>query len=412
MANVEIMSPAGSFEALRAAIKAKADSVYFGVGKLNMRAKSANFRLSDLEKVSAICKKNKVKTYLALNTLMYDKDIALMKKICDKAKKANITAVIVSDISAMIYASSIGVEVHTSVQMNVSNMEAVKFFSKYSDVIVLARELNLRQIDDIIKRIKKESVKGPSGKLVKIELFCHGALCVAISGKCHMSLATHNSPANRGTCLQNCRRAYRVIDEDTGKELVIDNKYVMSPKDMCTIGFLDKIIRAGVSILKIEGRARSAEYVYEVTRAYKEAVESINARSYTKKKIDVWTKNLEGVYNRGFWHGGYYLGNKLEEWSGAYGSKATTEKKYIGRILNYFSKVKVAEIILEAGKLKQSDNVLITGPTTGVVQMQVGEILKDDKKVTMCKKKDDITFKVPEKVRKNDKVYMVISINV
>ena len=407
MANVEIMAPAGSFESLNAAIKAGADSIYFGAGKLNMRSRSANFRLEDLEKVADICKENNVKAYLALNTIMYDDDIKLMRRVCDKAKKSGINAVIVSDIAAMAYARSIGLEVHTSTQLNISNIEAIRFFSKYANAMVLARELSLRQIEHICMQIKKEKITGHNGNLLKIELFCHGALCVSIAGKCYMSLATYNMPANRGECLQNCRRAYRVIDEETGNELVLENKYVMSPKDLCTIGFLDKIADAGVSILKIEGRARSAEYVYTVTKAYKEALESIKAGSYTKDKIKQWTKNLESVYNRGFWHGGYYLGKKLGEWSNAYGSKATTEKQYVGKVMNYFNKAKVAEVLLEAGALKQHDTILITGPTTGVVQFKANEILKEDKEAAECQKKEDITVKVPEKVRKNDKVYVI-----
>src|SRR3989338_6598224 len=338
MANVEIMAPAGSFESLNAAIKAGADSIYFGAGKLNMRSRSANFRLEDLEKDVGICKENNVNAYLTLNTIMYDDDIKLMRRICDKAKKSGINAVIVSDIAAMSYARSIGLEVHTSTQLNISNIEAVRFFSKFADVIVLARELNLRQIANISRQIKKEKIKGPNGRNVKIELFCHGALCVAISGRCHMSLVIYNAPANRGACIQNCRRAYKVVDEETGKELVIDNKYVMSPSDLCTIGFLDRIISAGAYILKIEGRGRAPEYVYHVTKTYKEAVKSIENKSYTKDKIDEWVKDLERVYNGGFWHGGYYLGKQLGQWSGAFGSKATTKKEYIGKVLNYFNK--------------------------------------------------------------------------
>jgi putative protease len=407
MSNVEIMAPAGSFEALQAATKAGADSVYFGVGKLNMRARSANFKFKDLEKVAAICKKNNVKSYLALNTILYDSDIGIMKRVCNRAKKAGVNAVIVSDIAAMMYAKYIGLEVHSSTQLNISNIEAVKFFSEFTDVIIPARELTLKQIESIVKQIKKEKIKGPSGKPVKIELFCHGALCVSIAGKCYMSLATYNASANRGACLQNCRRSYKVIEEGTGNELVIDNKYVMSPKDLCTIGFLDKIVKAGVSVLKIEGRARSPEYVYEVTKAYKEAIESINRNNYTKDKIKGWTKKLKGVYNRGFWDNGYYLGKKLGQWSGTSGSKATTKKRYIGKVFNYFNKPQVAEIILEAGKLKQSDSLLITGPTTGVVQTKAETILKDDKKVREAKKKDHVTVKVPEKARKNDKVYVI-----
>jgi U32 family peptidase len=407
MKDVEIMAPAGSFEALLAAIKAGADSVYFGVGELNMRARSANFILSDMKKVAAICKKNNVKSYLTLNTVVYDEDLKTMKKVCDNAKKYGVDALIISDIAAMLYARSIGLEVHSSTQLNISNFESVKFFSKYADVIVLARELSLAQIKNIISKVKKENVKGPNGKLVRIELFCHGALCVAIAGKCHMSLATYNAPANRGACIQSCRRSYRVIDEETGNELVLENKYVMSPKDLCTIRFLDKIINAGVSVLKIEGRGRSADYVYAVTKAYKEAVESIKANSYTPDKINVWEKELEKVYNRGFWHGGYYLGKKLGEWSGTYGSKATVEKECIGKVMNYFNKVGVAEVLLESGKINVDDEIMITGPTTGVMQFRLDKILVNDKSVKSAMKKDNATIKIPEKARKNDKVYVL-----
>ncbi len=401
------MSPAGSFESLNAAIKAGADSVYFGVGKLNMRARSANFKYGDLGKAAKICKKNNVKSYLALNTIMYDEDIGMMKKICGKAKKSGIDAAIVSDIAAMSYARSIGLEVHTSTQLNISNIDAVRFFSKYADVIVLARELNLRQIRNICRQIKKEKIKGPSGRILKIELFCHGALCVAIAGRCHMSLATYNAPANRGACIQNCRRAYKAVDEETGKELVIDNKYVMSPSDLCTIGFLDRIISAGASVLKIEGRGRAPEYAYHVTKAYKEAVKSIENNNYTKDKIGKWVKDLERVYNRGFWHGGYYLGKQLGQWSGAFGSKATTKKVYIGKVLNYFNKANVAEIIIESGILNKGDEIIITGPTTGIVELKAETIIKDGKNLETAKKKDNITIKIAEKARKNDKVYAV-----
>ena len=407
ISNAEIMSPAGSFESLNAAIKAGADSVYFGVGKLNMRARSANFEYKDLGKIAKICKKNNVKSYLALNTIMYDEDIKLMKRICGKAKKSGIDAVIVSDIAAMAYARSIGLEVHMSTQLNISNIEAVRFFSKYADVIVLARELNLRQIANISKQIKKEKIKGPGGRILKIELFCHGALCVAIAGRCHMSLATYNAPANRGACIQNCRRAYKVVDEETGKELVIDNKYVMSPGDLCTISFLDRIISAGASILKIEGRGRAPEYAYHVTKVHKDAVKSIENKSYTKDKIEKWIKDLERVYNRGFWQGGYYLGKQLGQWSGAFGSKATTKKEYIGKVLNYFNKANVAEIIIESGTLNRGEDIIITGPTTGIVEARAEAMLNGDKNLESAKKNDRITVKIAERARKNDKVYVV-----
>lgn len=403
---MEIMSPAGSFESLMAAIKAGANSIYFGVEQLNMRSRSANFKLKDLKEIVKRCKKNNVKTYLALNTIIYDNDIKQMQKICQEAKKQKITAIIATDIATMEFARSINLEVHASTQLNISNLEAVKFFSKYCDVIVLARELTLNQIKHITKEIKKQKIKGPNKKLLKIEIFCHGALCVSISGKCYMSLAKYNFSANRGACLQPCRREYKVTDEETGEELKIDNKFIMSPKDLCTIEFLDKIINSGIDILKIEGRARSPEYVYTVTKVYKEAITSIKNKTYTKEKIKKWNKELKEVYNRGFWQGGYYLGKKLGEWSGLYGSKATKTKTYIGKITNYFVKPSIAEIKIEAGTLNKNNEILITGNTTGILKLKAKKIIKDEKEIKKAKKKDIITIKVPERVRKNDKVYL------
>ncbi|MEM3126598.1 MAG: U32 family peptidase [Candidatus Woesearchaeota archaeon] len=410
MDKVEIMSPVGSFESLSAAIKAGADSIYFGVEQLNMRARSSNnFTIEDLKKIAQICKENNVKSYLTLNTIMYDHDLNLMKKICNSAKESGVSAVIASDISAISYANEIGLEVHLSTQVNITNIEAVKFYSKFADVIVLARELTLDQIKNICNQIKNQNIRGPKGELVKIELFAHGALCVAVSGKCYMSLATYNASANRGACLQNCRRAYKVTDVETGDELVIDNKYVMSPSDLCTIGFLDKIIEAGVSVLKLEGRGRHVEYVYTVTKAYKEAVEAIQHGSYTKEKIDLWVKQLESVYNRGFWHGGYYLGKKLGEWSGVYGSKATKEKQFVGTAVNYFTKKKIAHFIIDTGEIKVGDEIIITGPTTGIVEAKAETIFKNEKPVDFAKKGDEITVPIKEKIRKNDKLYLVKS---
>ncbi|MFH1316732.1 MAG: U32 family peptidase [Candidatus Woesearchaeota archaeon] len=407
--NIEIMSPVGSFESLAAAIKAGADSVYFGVGKLNMRSRSSvNFTRADLKKISQICKKNKVKSYLALNTIVYDDEIKEIKKICDSAKKENISAVIASDISVIEYARRIGLEVHISTQQNISNIESLRYFSKYADVIVLARELTLDQIKNISKLIKKQDIRGPNKKLVKLELFVHGALCVSIAGKCYMSLAQYNHSANRGDCLQVCRRGYRVTDLETGDELEIDNKYVMSPKDLCTIGFLDKIIDAGISVLKIEGRGRSPDYVFTATKCYKEAVESIEDKTYTKEKINNWIKELEKVFNRGFWHGGYYLGKKLGEWSGAYGSKAAKEKIYIGKALNYFIKPNIAHFIIESDKLSVGDEIMIIGPTTGVVNAKIKEMIVNDKKIDSAKKGDNITILIKEKLRKNDKLYKIV----
>ena len=406
--NIELMSPVGSYESLAAAIQAKADSIYFGVGELNMRSRAAyNFTVKDLKKIADICKKNNIKSYLTLNVVVYDNEFKAIKKLCDAAKKAKISAVIASDLAVIQYANKIKLPVHISTQANVSNIEAVKFFSKYAGVIVLARELTLEQIRNIAKEIKKQNMRGPNKQLVKIELFIHGAMCVSISGKCQMSLALYNEPANRGKCLQACRRAYRVIDEETGDELVIDNKYVMSPKDLCTIGFIDKLIEAGVSVFKIEGRGRSPEYVYTVTKVYKEAVESYFNGSYTKTKIKHWTAELEKVFNRGFWQGGYYLGKKLGEWSGTYGSKAAKEKVYIGLIENYFPKPNAAQIKIESGKLNINDDILIIGPTTGVLQFKLESLFVKEKHSKTGKKGEDVTIRVPNKVRKNDKLYIV-----
>lgn len=404
---IEIMSPAGSFESLSAAIKAGADSIYFGVQQLNMRSRSSiNFTLADIKKIVGICKKNKVKAYLALNTIMYDHDINLMKDICKEAKKAGISALIISDVAAMQYAKELGVEVHISTQANVSNFESVKFYSMFADVVVLARELTLVQVKKITGLIKKEKIKGPSGKLLRIELFAHGAMCVAVSGKCYMSLATHNSSANRGACKQNCRKSYKVTDNETGEELVIDNEYVMSPKDMCTIGFIDKILDSGVSVLKLEGRGRSPDYIYAVTKCYREAADSYIDGTYSKKKVEAWLSELKKVYNRGFWNG-YYLGKKLDIWSGAAGNASDSEKMYIGKALNYYKKSGIALFLIEADRIESGEEVLITGPTTGVVKAKAEKIQVDEKEAKFAEKGNLVTFKVPETIRKNDKLYAI-----
>ncbi len=405
---IEIMSPAGSYESLESAIKAGADSVYFGIEQLNMRARASNnFTLNDLKKIANRCNKGKIKTYLTLNTILYDYDISLMKKICDSAKKAGINAVIASDISAIVYANSIGLEAHISTQTNVSNLEAVKFYSKFADVVVLARELTLQQIKNICDEIKKQNIRGPSGNLIRIEIFCHGALCVAISGKCYMSLATSNASANRGACLQNCRKSYKVIDEETGDELKIDNKYIMSPKDLCTIGFIDKLLDSGISVLKIEGRGRSPDYVYAVTKAYREAVESVLNKTYTQEKINNWIKELEKVYNRGFWQGGYYLGKKLGEWSGGYGSQSKKENIFIGIARHYFPKTQIGEFILQTGEIELGDEIIITGKTTGIIHQKIESLYVNEKPVSKAKKGEIITIKLNERIRKNDKLYVV-----
>ncbi len=407
MPKVEIMSPAGSFASLSTAIKAGANSVYFGIEQLNMRARAANnFKTSDLPEIVRICNEKNVKTYLTVNTILYDHDLVMMKKICDAAKENKINAVIASDIAALQYAHSIGLEIHISTQQNVSNIEAVRFFANFADVIVLARELTLNQIKKIIQEIKKDNITGPSGKLIKIELFAHGALCVAISGKCYMSLATNNSSANRGACTQNCRRTYRVKDDETGEELVLDNEYIMSPKDLCTIGFLDKIIGAGVSVLKLEGRGRSADYVLTVTKCYREAADAIENNTYTKEKIEVWTKELASVYNRGFWHGGYYLGKKLGEWSGEYGSQATKQNEFIGRVTNYFRKSNIAELIIDTGEIKIGDDLFVTGDNTGVIKFKLENFYLNDVSGTVAKKGDIITIPVSQRLRINDKLFL------
>lgn len=417
----EIMAPAGSYESLMAAINAGADSVYFGVEQLNMRSRSANFTFEDLAKIVKICKENKVKSYLTVNTIVYDHDLNMIRKICEEAKKAGITALICMDIAAIQIARELELEVHISTQINISNIEAVKFYSQYADVVVLARELTLKQIKTICSEIKKQNIRGPKGNLIEVEIFVHGALCVAVSGKCYMSLATFNASANRGACLQNCRRAYIVKDEETGEELKIDNKYVMSPSDLCTLPFLDKILDSGVRVLKIEGRGRSPDYADETVRCYKEAVEAIEKKEFTKEKIDAWMTRLKSVYNRGFWEGGYYLGKKINEWAATESSKTTVEKQFIGPITNYYEKLGVAVCKPEAGVLKTGDSILITGPTSGVMRTVVGELRTtvsgqrtanskqqtDDGKVEESEKGIEVSFKVPGKVRKNDKLYVL-----
>ncbi|NGX42529.1 MAG: putative protease YdcP [Chlamydiae bacterium] len=400
---IQVLAPAGSFETLQAAIQGGADSVYFGVGDLNMRSRAANhFTIGDLDEVVKRCEEHGVKTHVTLNSVMYDRDLPQVQEICDALKKSGVHAVIAHDIAVIMYAQSIEIPTHISTQVNVCNFQAVKYYAQYADVIVLARELNLEQIRSICDNIQKEHICGPGGELVKIEVFVHGALCVAISGKCYMSLAQQNASANRGECQQMCRRKYRVTDEDTGKELVLDNQYIMSPKDLCTIEYLDQMIDAGASVLKIEGRGKAPEYVYAVTKAYREAVDSIGEGTYSKEKIEKWKSGLEKVYNRGFWHGGYYLGNPLGEWSGTYGSKATRKKEYIGKTTNYFAKSGVGEFLFEAGTVESGDQVMVVGPTTGVLEFTISSMREhiegSDKRI--------FTIPTPEKVRRNDKLYL------
>lgn len=404
---VEIMSPVGSYESLMAAIQGGANSVYFGVEQLNMRSRSSNnFTLVDLVKISAICQENNIKSYITINTVLYDNEIELMHSIIDAAKQNKISAIIASDISVMEYAISQNVEVHISTQCNVTNTEAVKFYSRFADVIVTARELNLNQVAQIAANIKKYNITGPKGNLIQLEVFVHGALCMAVSGKCYLSLDNMNYSANRGACLQLCRREYTVKDKEEGLELDIDNQYIMSPKDLCTIGFLDRIIKAGVSVLKIEGRGRSPEYVKTVTRCYREAADSILNGYYTDEKIASWTKQLDSVYNRGFWDG-YYLGRKLGEWTEKYGSQATKKKVYIGKITNYFAKLGVAEVKIETNSLNVGDEILITGESTGVVEMNVQEIRVELKSVSNASKGDLCSIPMSTLVRRNDKLYLV-----
>ena len=409
MKKIEIMAPAGSFESLAAAIKAGADSVYFGLGKLNMRSRATvNFQIGDLPKIVRLCKRAGVKTYLTLNIIVYDDELDYVREVCAAAKTAGIDAVIAADIAVISYAASIDLPVHISVQANISNIQAVRFFAKFADVLVLARELTLAQISKIITGIERENITGPGGKLVRIEIFAHGALCVSISGKCYMSLAAYNSSANRGACFQNCRRAYRVIDEDSGEELIIDNKYVMSPKDICTIEFLDRILDSGVAILKLEGRGRSADYVRTVTGVYRQAADAWLAGEYTDDKISVWLERLESVFNRGFWRGGYYLGEPLGEWCGSGGSQAKLHKIQIGRVNKYFNKIKVAELSIEASELAAGQKLLVTGPTTGAVRFEVEEIRLAGEKVDSVPKGSVVSVPVPDKVRKNDMLFLLV----
>jgi len=406
---VEIMAPAGSFESLRAAIQGGANSVYFGIGQLNMRARSANnFVVPDLPEILSICKENQVRTYLTLNTVLYDHDMKLMKRIVDQAGDCGVSALIISDQAAIHYAHQKGLEIHLSTQLNISNIETVKFYANFADVIVLARELSLRQVKKIVNTIERDDVRGPSGELVQIEIFAHGALCMAISGKCYLSLHDQNASANRGACTQPCRKAYTVTEKESGHQLEIDNEYIMSPKDLCTIDFLDQILDTGVRVLKLEGRARSPEYVKTVTRCYREAVDSWKQGNYTAERVEEWKKQLETVYNRGFWDG-YYLGRRLGEWSDSYGSEATKRKVYIGKNVNYFAHPKVAEFRMDAGKLSVGDEIIITGPTTGVVGSTIKELRVDGQPADKAQKGDLITFPIDDTIRGADRLYKMVN---
>ncbi len=399
------MAPVGSYESLTAAIQGGANSIYFGIEGLNMRARSSNnFTVNDLHEIVRICNEHHVKSYLTVNTVIYDEDLKLMRRIIDAAREAGLSAIIASDVAAMSYASSIGVEVHLSTQLNISNAEALKFYARYADVVVLARELSLEQVAGIYKTICDENIKGPGGELIRIEMFCHGALCMAVSGKCYLSLHEMNASANRGACMQVCRRAYTVKDKESDLELEVDNQYIMSPKDLKTIHFMNKMIDSGVRVFKIEGRARGAEYVRTVVSCYREAVEAYLDNSFTDEKIEDWNERLATVFNRGFWNG-YYLGQRLGEWTSRYGSSATKTKVLIGKGIKYFSKLGVAEFQIESRSLKVGDEILITGPTTGAVTTIVDEIRVDLKPVDEAVKGERFSIKLKEKIRPSDKLF-------
>ncbi|NTV18438.1 MAG: U32 family peptidase [Bacteroidales bacterium] len=405
---IEIMAPAGNFESLRAAIQGGANSVYFGVGHLNMRSHSANnFTVESLSEIVQICREAGVKSYLTLNIVIYDEDIPAMHETIDAAVAAGVSAIIASDMAVILYARKKGMEIHISTQLNVSNSESLRYHSKFADVIVLARELNLNQIREIKETIDREEIKGPSGEPLRLELFCHGALCMAVSGKCYLSLHEYNASANRGSCYQLCRRSYEVTDRETGRSFEVDNKYIMSPKDLSTIAFVDKIIDAGIRVFKIEGRARSAEYVKAVSAAYREAADAVCEEKYTPELILSLEKRVSEVFNRGFWDG-YYQGAKLGEWSNVYGNKATKKKRYIGKVTNFFSNLSVAEVLIETGELKPGDEILIEGPSTGVLQHIVTEIRTDLTPVDKAVKGEYCSIPVPagEKLRRSDKVYL------
>jgi putative protease len=405
---MEIMAPVGSLESLTAAIQAGCNSVYFGLEQLNMRSRSSiNFTTDDLPVITEQCKKANVKAYLTLNTVLYDHDIRLMQLLIDRAKEAGVTAVIASDHAAMAYCLKVGMPVHISTQSNVTNIETVEFYAMYADVMVLSRELTLKQVSNITREIKRRNIKGPSGELIRIEIFAHGALCMAVSGKCYLSLHSHNASANRGACIQNCRRQYVVTDKDEGIEFEIDNEYIMSAKDLCTIGFLDQIEETGVSILKIEGRGRSADYVDTTVRCYREAVDAISDGTYSTTLVKDWTDRLTTVYNRGFWDG-YYLGRKMGEWNDSYGSKATTKRIFLGRGVKYFPKIGVGEFRLESHSLKTGDQILITGPTTGVHRTKIGELRVADAVVDQVNKGDSFSTQIETIIRPSDKLYKLV----
>lgn len=402
----EIMAPVGSWESLAAALAAGTDAVYFGIEGLNMRSRSsANFTADDMRRIVEECDAAGVKTYLTVNTIVYDSDMELMRSIVDAAKAAGVSAIIASDMAVILYARSIDQEVHISTQVNVTNIEAVRFYSQFADVMVLARELNLDQVKAIHEAIVREGITGPGGRPIRLEMFCHGALCMAVSGKCYMSLHELNSSANRGACNQICRRSYTVRDRETGEELVVDNKFIMSPKDLKTIHFLDRMVDAGVRVFKIEGRARGPEYVHEAVECYSEALQAVCDGSFSEDKVAGWDARLDKIFNRGFWNG-YYLGQRLGEWSSKYGSSATRTKVYAAKAIRHFPKIGIGEFQMEAGELKVGDEVVVTGPTTGALIFNVEELRLDLKPVEMVKKGDRFSLPVPAKVRPSDRLYL------
>ncbi len=406
--DVDLMAPVGSFESLMAAVQTGADSVYFGLGKLNMRARSSvNFTTDDLEKIMRICRNFNKRAYLTMNIVFYNEELGEMRKMLDLAKEHGVNAIIASDQAVIDYASRLGMEIHLSTQINISNVESLRFYSRFADVAVLARELNLEQVTEISRVIEKEAIKGPSGNPMKIEMFSHGALCMAISGKCYLSLHHHKHAANRGECLQDCRRSYTVREKESGFELDIEDEYIMSPKDLCTIHFVNKLLDSGVRVLKIEGRARSPEYVKVVCECYDQAIRSVADGTYTQEKIDGWKHRLSSVFNRGFWDG-YYLGQKLGEWSHVYGSKATQRKEYVAKCINYFPRIGVAEFLCESGSLQSGDQVLIVGPTTGVVEHEIREIRVNYSQVNLTRAGEKFSIPVPRKVRRSDKLYTLV----
>ncbi len=410
MHKVELMAPAGSFEAMSAAIKAGANSIYFGVEQLNMRTKSThNFTLEDLPEITRICREHGLKSYLTLNTIVYDHDISLMKRILESAKESGISAVIASDHAVMNYAKKIGLTIHISTQANITNIDTVEFYAAYADVMVMARELSLLQVEAINKEIVRRKVTGPSGELVRTEIFVHGALCMAVSGKCYLSLHSNFSSANRGACVQNCRKSYIVMDKDDGVEFEIDNEYIMSASDLCTIDFIDKVIASGVSVLKIEGRGRSADYVYTTTQCYREAIDAFYTGTFTSEKVNDWKQRLSTVFNRGFWDG-YYLGRKMGEWSDNPGSKATKRKVYLGKGIKFYENAGIGEFLIEAQNIKIGDELIITGPTTGVIETTLTELRVDNQPVEMAKRGVSITFPIAGKIRPSDKLYKLVAV--